>query len=363
MADDNEHERHPLLVGGHGDGDGDGDEEEEEEEMEEDQEALLLPRQSDALMEEVGVSPVRTEYSSRRVSRSSAAGSLAMAPPPAYDEPAWCNSRPIGADAEEIDAVLQETHFSEAAPPSFAEATRSQPRGMVSIDMTAMNAREPLVHGPRNILLTRQGDSFGFTLGGHAPTYIVDVEPLGPAARVGVTKGDQILEVNGTDVHGADIPTVSMLIQQTDEQLAMIVAHPPPALHHLPIEEEDGEAAAWYSALRVVPNDARGVDPLARPNSFMGQALCSMFLCPCLGALAVWHSHLVQAAWVRQAHHAAHAHAIMARRTASSAVFYGLMMWMLFLFIYFDSRARADAGNGDDDDWWQNNSTNPSGWP
>eukprot|EP00045_Choanoeca_perplexa_P007234 m.64013 g.64013 ORF g.64013 m.64013 type:complete len:312 (-) comp13989_c0_seq2:945-1880(-) len=244
--------------------------------------------------------------------------------PPGYDEPAWSNSVSLEVDLEEL-ATTTTTQFPRAMP------------------------LRPFL-GPRTLSLVRQRTGYGFTLGGSAPTYVVDVEDQGSAHIAGVQKGDRILEANGSDLKQASIAQVSQIVQVATHQLVLVVAPAPP--HTTAITQEPlGEQDPWQAALRMLEGDAGGgIDPTAAPDSHLGFALCSIFLCPILGPMAVWHSLQVKSAWNRNSHREAYAHAVMARKMASAACFYGLMALLLFLFVRMDRRrTEDDAGNGSGD--------------
>eukprot|EP00730_Choanoeca_flexa_P016869 TRINITY_DN8054_c0_g1_i2.p1 TRINITY_DN8054_c0_g1~~TRINITY_DN8054_c0_g1_i2.p1 ORF type:complete len:315 (+),score=32.83 TRINITY_DN8054_c0_g1_i2:61-1005(+) len=240
-----------------------------------------------------------------------------LEPPPGYNDPSWSNSVPLEVEMEELARTVPET-----------QSTRPPPV-------------RPFL-GPRTLSLVRQSSGYGFTLGGGAPTYVVDIEPRGAAAISGLMTGDRLLEINGEDVKQADIGQVSQVVSLATHQLVLVVAPPPPdtlAVTQQPEAEQD----LWHQASRLLDGDGRGgIDPSAPPDSHLGFALCSIFLCPVLGPMAVWHALQVRLAWNRHSHRQAFAHAIMAQKMASAACFYGLMAWLLFAFVYMDHKA-ADS--------------------
>ena len=53
--------------------------------------------------------------------------------------------------------------------------------------------------------MVRSSGSYGFSLCGSEPVYIESVLECGPAQRAGLTPGDSIMRVNGTDVRLAEL--------------------------------------------------------------------------------------------------------------------------------------------------------------
>lgn len=249
--------------------------------------------------------------------------------PPAYTASKWSNSRPMtdllnseAEDEAEDDATASGDGPDVPPPPDpFANLTE----------------------GPRTVMLNRTDGGYGFTVGGGQgrPVHVVGVTNNGPAAAKGLKSGDQILEINGDDVMQGSLVEVSNAIQSAAATLTMVVVPGNPNRVH---------ANPWHAALMALEhgNDHAlnqmelAIDPTQRPPDNLRTALCSCVCCPLVAFAAVWHSRAVHVAWDAGLFNRARAHAIMSRKLSSSAVLYGILIFVFYVFVQL---GKDDAGN------------------
>eukprot|EP00040_Diaphanoeca_grandis_P005415 m.32747 g.32747 ORF g.32747 m.32747 type:complete len:289 (-) comp16690_c0_seq1:84-950(-) len=231
-------------------------------------------------------------------------------PPPSYQPAKWSNSRPLLS-------FLTEDDEEEAPPDPFAN----------------------LSEGPRTVFMIRSDDGFGFTIGGANPVHVVQITNNGPAQSKGLKSGDQILEINGTDVLRANISEASTLIQRAETTLTMIVIPKAP-----PSATPEN---AWTAAIRALeqsngqPVDL-AIDPTQRPPDNLKASICSFFCCPFVGVGAIYHSCQVHRAWRRGSYTRARTHALMAKKLSGSAVVYGVIIIVFLIFVRIGKSQESD---------------------
>jgi len=225
--------------------------------------------------------------------------------PPAYSVMSWKESRAVGSN---LPASTQERLSSYDDP--FANMPEGQ--------------------GPRSVRIRRTPQGFGFTIGGSRPCCAMTVAAAGVAAERGLKTGDQILEINGVDVTEASLADVSSKIQLADDILTLIVVPGVDGAQH---------RTSWDRALMGLENEPGQfgpveLDPTQPPPTHLRQAAASSLCCPLIGCAAVWHSLQVSHAWGQGHHNRARIHSIMSRKLAGSAVFYGIVIIVMYFFCH-----------------------------
>lgn len=248
--------------------------------------------------------------------------------PPAYTASKWSNSRPMtdllnSEDEDEGTAATEGPDGPDLPPPPDPFAN--------------------LTEGPRTVTLNRTDGGYGFTVGGGQgrPVHVVGVTNYGPAATKGLKSGDQILEINGDDVMQGSLASVSNAIQSAAATLTMVV---------VPGNPNRGNANPWHAALMALEHGNEhalhhmelAIDPTQRPPDNLRTALCSCICCPLVAFAAVWHSRAVHAAWDAGLFNRARAHAIMSKKLSSSAVLYGILILVFYVFVQL---GKNDADN------------------
>eukprot|EP00039_Didymoeca_costata_P002003 m.56908 g.56908 ORF g.56908 m.56908 type:complete len:301 (+) comp11067_c0_seq3:176-1078(+) len=221
--------------------------------------------------------------------------------PPAYTNEVWKDSRALG---EDINISIENRRSSYEDP--FAGNTE----------------------GPRTVRIRRTSHGFGFTIGGSRPCCAKTVSEV--AKEAGLKQHDHILEINGCDVTESSIAEVSSQIQLAEEYLVMVVVPGLPESNPL-----DERQLSLTDRLLLEGTDASGfeIDPTQRPPSNMLAAAVSVICCPIVGCAAVWHAKQVSQAWALGHFSRARLHSIMSKKLAGSAVFYGIVILMMWLFV------------------------------
>jgi len=220
----------------------------------------------------------------------------------------WKNSREIGADLPSPSTV-----------PAFVEQTR-------------LTARDPFANnvggGPRSLRIPRDGPAgFGFSIGGSKPCNAAIITDGGPAQMHGLSKGDELLEVNGVDATDSTLTEVAEIIQSAGEHLTLVVV---PAVNGG--TNNSGINVMFGSALEEGLM-LGAVDPTQRPPNHMVMAASSILCCPIVGSGAVYHATLVRAEWAAGHFTKARIHSMMAKKLAANAVFYGIVILALYFML------------------------------
>lgn len=273
-----------------------------------------LPQQEQA---QAATNSGRNENSTQQPTEHASCVEVEEDLPPAYSNEVWKDSRMLGEDLESPNGNSN-NGAAGSADSSFEDPFANCPEG------------------PRTVRIQRAANGFGFTIGGSAPCRAMTVTDQ--AVDAGLVQYDQILEVNGVDVTDSTIAQVSSLIQEADSMLNLIVIpgmmtndqQPTTmALHMI------DESRLTLTDRLLMEGNGVGmeIDPTQRPPSHLLPAAASVVCCPLVGCAAVWHSKQVAHAWDSGHFGRARLHSIMSRKLAGSAVFYGIVIIMMWLFV------------------------------
>ncbi|XP_065309862.1 multiple PDZ domain protein-like isoform X3 [Dermacentor albipictus] len=94
--------------------------------------------------------------------------------------------------------------------------------------------------------------------------FVSDIQEGSPAHQAGLGVGDMILEVNGTDITGADYDTVAQLLKQAEGVLTLIVARPMGNV--VPLLKKKAASIETQEPSRMAPSNRKNQTP-QKPDS------------------------------------------------------------------------------------------------
>jgi len=299
--------------------------------------------------------PPPTSDEPQTTTTTSASPPAADEAPPSYNAPTWFNSRPLGqtlpahvlahlnpsSTTDHPLAVTQQPQPQPPPPPLFSLRPTDPSAAATSDSPPPPPPPPPPYLGPRTITIPRGTNGFGFCIAGGNPAYVTELDVQGPAVRAGLLVGDRILEANGVDLKTADIYAVAALVQRCTTDLHLVVAAEPPT-YLRPREQQESSAEPDRDFVLALQRMEEGniLDPTTPPPDYRVASCFSMICCPLVGAAAYWHANQAAYQWRINHHSQAYVHAATARKLAVAAVFYGLMMVLLYLFVKVDNSQR-----------------------
>eukprot|EP01147_Barroeca_monosierra_P007991 gene7991-716_t len=241
--------------------------------------------------------------------------------PPEYHEALWYNTRSIDDD---IPLLYQSTGDSPSTTNTIQ--TPQQPQRLLSSQVSQV------MMTPRTVILHRNTSGFGFSVAGTAPVHIAHVTPNSPAASHGLQVGERLLEVNNIDVKTTSLDTVEAILRGATTLVLTLGPAPPPSVAAIQQQPDDDWRAAFQALNGDSQPDTQADSTTNPPPSGLSFAMCSFLCCPLVGAVAIWHALRVAPMWRQNDRRSAYMHAVKARKFASSAMFYGFLLILIYIF-------------------------------